>query len=308
MATHLTAALAIGTLFWAGLSAAQDPTLAAVIARAGQYAVEYEQRFSMLVAEEDYYQRAERSIQVGNPSQMQGRNPGGALDIGNDRARRLRSDYLLVRNQEGGWLPFRDVFEVDGRRLRDRQDRMLRLLLTPSPSAMEQAQRIMAESTRHNLGRVTRTINIPTLAVLLPKPGLRERFVFTEKGTEEVAGRVAWVVAYEERLRPTLVRTTGGADLPMTGTLWVDPVSGVILRTAMSVADTTVVATVDVEFREESELGLWVPAEMTESYRAPMTNDQIRCTAIYSKYRKFTVSTDEAIEKPGTKKPGGVLR
>jgi hypothetical protein len=32
----------------------------------------------------------------------------------------------------------------------------------------------MAESTRYNLGRITRTINIPTLGVILLKPGLRE--------------------------------------------------------------------------------------------------------------------------------------
>lgn len=284
---------------------AQAPLLSEVLARAGQYAVDYEQRFSMLVAEEAYDQRAQQPTQVGNASQLRGPNPGGALAIGNARARRLRSEYLLVRNDEGGWMPFRDVFEVDGRRLRDREDRMVRLLMKSSPSAVEQAQRFTAESTRYKLGRVTRTINIPTLAVLLPKPGLRERFAFTEKGTEPVAGRIARVVDYEERVRPTLVRSTAGADLPMTGTLWVDPASGVILKTAMSVADTSVVATVGVEFREEADLGLWVPAQMTEYYRAMMSADEIRCTATYSKYRKFSVSTDEVIEKPPPKKPGG---
>jgi hypothetical protein len=287
----------------------QGPTLATVIDRAAQYALTYEQRFSILVAEEDYYQRAERSIQVGNPNQlMTGRGPGGALDIGNDRARRMRSDYLLVRSDEGGWLPFRDVFEVDGRRLRDREDRMVKLLLAPSPSAMERATRIAAESARYNLGRVTRTINIPTLAVLLPRAGLRERMTFSEKGVEQVAGRAAWLVGYEERAKPTLVQSTSGVDMPMSGTLWVEPETGVILKTAMSVADTNVVATVEVDFREDEALDLWVPAEMREYYRAPASNDQIRCTATYSNYRKFSVSTDEVIEKPPPKKPGGGLR
>jgi len=288
-----------------GAVSAQAP--AAVLARAGQYAVEYERKFSMLVAEEDYLQRAERAIQVGNPSQAQGRNPGGALDIGNDRARHMRSDYLLVHSDEGGWLPFRDLFEVDGRRLRDREDRMVRLLLAPTASTLEKARRLAAESTRYNLGRVTRTINIPTLAVLLPKPGLRERFVFTDKGSEETGGRTARLLAYEERLRPTLVRSTTGVDMPMSGTLWVDPDSGVILRTDLSVADTTVTATVGVEFGPEPALDLWVPARMTEHYRTIASGDEIRCTATYSRYRKFSVSTDEVIERP-PKKPGGGLR
>ena len=97
--------------------------------------MEYEQRFSMLVAEEDYYQRSERPMEAGNPSRTRGPVAGNCWPSGNDRARRLRSDYRLVRSDEGGWLPFRDVFEVDGRRLRDREDRMVRLLLHPSLSS-----------------------------------------------------------------------------------------------------------------------------------------------------------------------------
>ena len=36
-----------------------------------------------------------------------------------------------------------------------------------------------------------------------------------------------------------------------------------------------------------------------------MSSDEIRCTATYKNYRKFSVSTDEEIEKPPTKKPPG---
>ena len=281
------------------------PPLAAVLARAGEYAVEYESRFSLLVAEEDYYQRADRPLQTGNPNQARTPNPSGSFDIGNRRARRLRSDYLLVKNDEGGWLPFRDVFEVDGRKVRDREDRMVKLLLAPSPSALEQARRLMDESTRYNLGRVVRTINIPTLAVLLVQPNLRARFVFTRDGETQVAGRAAWALRFEEFVRPTLVRTTNGADLPMSGRLWIDPATGTVLKTEMSVADSSVIATVAVEFREDTSLDLWVPAEMTEFYKATMSSDEIRCTATYKNYRKFSVSTDEEIEKPPAKKPPG---
>ena len=164
--------------------------------------IRYESRFSLLVAEEDYYQRADRPLQAGNPNQARTPNPSGGFDIGSKRARRLRSDYLLVRNEEGGWLPFRDVFEVDGRKVRDREDRMAKLLLAPSPSALEQARRLMDESTRYNLGRWRAPINIPTQPVLLVQPNLRARFVFTHDGEAQVAGRTAWALAFEERVRP----------------------------------------------------------------------------------------------------------
>ena len=134
-------ACAPGWTLTAALAAAlsQHPSLSDVLDRAGRYAVEYQQRFSMLVAEEDYYQRSERPMEAGNPSRTRGPGGGELLAAGHDRARRLRSDYRLVRSDEGGWLPFRDVFEVNGRRLRDREDRMVRLLLEPSLSSPERA-------------------------------------------------------------------------------------------------------------------------------------------------------------------------
>jgi hypothetical protein len=306
--TRVVAGVAVGWALTAAVAPgawSQDPTLAVVLGRVAQYAIEYEQRFSMLVAEEDYDQRSERPMEAGNPSRTRGPSGGELAVPNNDRARRLRSDYLLVRSDEGGWFPFRDVFEVDGRRLRDRDDRLVRLLLKPSQSSSDRAQRIMAESTRYNLGRITRTINIPTLGVILLKPGLRERFAITADGTEVVAGRQAWKLAYVELARPTLVRNVTGMDLTMRGTLWVDPATGVILKTSMWVADGAMMATVTVDFREDESVDFWVPAEMTEHYRASSGSEEIRCTATYSNYRKFSVSTDEIIDKPPPpKKPG----
>ena len=46
----------------------------------------------------------------------------------------------------------------------------------------------MAESTRHNLGSVTRTINIPTLAMMILHLRVRDRFAFTLEDLEPVAG------------------------------------------------------------------------------------------------------------------------
>jgi hypothetical protein len=47
---------------------------------------------------------------------------------------------------------------------------------------------------------------------------------------------------------------------------------------------------------------------MREHCRASTGSEEIRCTASYSNYRKFSVSTDELIEKPpAPKKPGDGL-
>jgi hypothetical protein len=285
----------------AGLTGhAQELTIAGVLARAGEYSLAYEKRFSMLVAEEHYVQRSERPGAASAPPTRG--NPITALP--GRASRTLRSDFLLVRSDTGGWMPYRDVFEVDGRQVRDREDRMVKLLLNPSASSMERAQRIMNESTRYNLGRVTRTINVPTLGILIVQPGTRDRFRIEKKGEETVGGRTAWVVSLDEQMRPTLVHTTDGRDLPMVGELWIEPSTGTVVKTMMTLTDTNVRGSVIVTYREDPALELWVPGEMVEHYRTFGSVDEIRCTATYSNYRRFSVSTGEVIQKPATKPPG----
>jgi hypothetical protein len=145
-------------------TAAQPASLGDVLARAEQYVTQYERRFSALVAEEHYV------LEVRRPAAQRG---------GVRESRTLRSDYLLVQLDAGaGWMPFRDVFEVDGRRVRDREDRLGRLFMVPATeAAFDQAVRIMADSTRYDLGGVTRTINVPTLALLFLHP---EEYAGTE--------------------------------------------------------------------------------------------------------------------------------
>jgi hypothetical protein len=83
-------------------------TLDALLQRAGAYVVEFETRFSNVVAEEHYFQRA--------PSSTRSSTSMPALV-----RREMRSDFLFVKVPgNDGWLPFRDVFEVDGRPVRDR--------------------------------------------------------------------------------------------------------------------------------------------------------------------------------------------
>ena len=65
------------------------------------------------------------------------------------RNRRLRSDFLLVSvSTAQDWVPFRDVFEVDAQPIRDREQRLSRLFLNPSPDSLQQANRIQEESAR----------------------------------------------------------------------------------------------------------------------------------------------------------------
>ncbi len=279
-------------------AASQAPTMNDVMRRAGVYALEYEQKFSLLVAEETYEQTTRSTMAAVQGGNLSTANPGGGgRELGREQRRVLKSDYLLVRLDGGGWMPFRDVFEIDGRKERNRQDRVLNLFLKPSATSLDQARRIMADSTRFNLGSVRRTINIPTLVVLFAQPDLASRFDYDREDEETVDGRPAWAFAYKDVARPSLIKTSKGEDLPLTGRLWIEPSTGVVLKTNLVAADADVRAIVTVTFREDKDLGLWVPARMEETHGS-RGSEEITCVATYSNYRRFKVATDERMKKP----------
>ena len=103
---------------------------------------------------------------------------------------------------------------------------------------------------------------------------------------------------YRESARPTLIKTTRGADLALEGSLWIEPSSGAVAKTTMNAADPAVRAIVTVTFRPDESLAIWVPEQMEEYYKASSSSDEIVATATYSKVRRFQVSTDEKIAKP----------
>ena len=99
-------------------------------------------------------------------------------------------------------MPFRDVFEVNAAKVKDREDRLVTLFLSGDETRFDQADRIMAESTRHNIGNVARTINIPTLAMMFLHPKVRDRFRFEADGDETIDGRVVRRVRLRETTKP----------------------------------------------------------------------------------------------------------
>lgn len=78
----------------------------------------------------------------------------------------LVSDFLMIRwPGEAAWFGFRDVAMVDGKPVRDRDERLVKLFTENSRNVFERADLIAAESARHNIGDVFRNINVPTQAL-----------------------------------------------------------------------------------------------------------------------------------------------
>jgi hypothetical protein len=268
-----------------------QPAMADLIDRASRYVSDYERQFWLLAMDEDYVQWLERPNNPGN--NLSRANPGGGMVAGGPNTRRVvRADYLLVQGGEGrGWVPFRDVVEVNGKELRDHDDRLVRLFRGGLENAYELADGLHAESRRHDLGNVTRTINIPMLGVMLLHPQVRERFEFKHDGDEVLAGRYVERISFREKVRPTLIKTQRGKDLALTGRMWIEPSTGVVIKTETVAADPIVRAMVTVTFRRDGALAMWVPEKMSEYYKAQIALDDIFSESTFSTPRIFQPGT-----------------
>jgi hypothetical protein len=93
--------------------------------------------------------------------------------------------------------------------------------------------------------------------------------------------------------RPTLIKTSRGRDLALTGFLWIDPFSGTVVKSELNAADPIVRCQVTVTFRRDDGLDLWVPEKMEEYYKAYSAVDDILATATYTNVRKILKSDIE---------------
>jgi hypothetical protein len=256
-------------------AAKQEPSVEDMLRRAAGYVAAFQKQLSGIVAEESYEQK------VLNER-------GKAPLIG---SRRLKSDLLLVRPLgTDRYVEFRDVFEVDGRAVRDREERLTKLFLNPPEGARSQLERVMTESARYNIGRVFRTLNTPVLALGFLASAYQPQFSFKRSRSR----KPGLILEFEERDRPTVIRTPQGADLPARGWFWIDPATGAVSKSEMVVEEPEIRATITVTYRSDPSVGFLVPAEMREMYFGK--RDRIEGRATYGRFRKFQVQVDEQIK------------
>ncbi len=266
-------------------------TLDALVARAGVYVSRFTRMFQNVVAEERYVQRTtgRQSVSVG----------GRGVSVRPDTERReLVSDFLLVKIPGlDTWVPFRDVFEVDGRPVREREARLATLILQPAYAGFEQAEAIAKESARYNIGTVERTINMPLLVLSFFDVQQQHRFSFT-LDREERAGSGVWIVAYDEQARPTVVQTPEGREWFASGQAWIDASTGTIRKTELRLLDSTLRTRITTSFHRDDRFDLDVPSEMDEEYALLKSRAVITGRASYSRFRRFDVTASEVIDTP----------
>jgi hypothetical protein len=148
------------------------------------------------------------------------------------------------------------------------------------------------DSTRYNLGDVLRDINSPTFALKLLRESDVWRFSFEKAGTEKVEGIQTWVIHFTERGTKTLVHGDHGEMLHSTGTVWIEPETGRVLKTELLVENAytqpAVKARSTVTYSPGKTLNMLLPRNMSEHYET--TRSTIDCLADYSNFRRFEVN------------------
>ncbi len=250
----LATAIALLTIIPGGDTAArQPPTLPGLLGSAAAYVAAYEEKASFLLLEESYVQWVQ--LLGGQPS----------------RDRRLRSELALVNTPHFGWIGFRDVFEVDGQRVGNRQGRLQELFAAPlTEETLGRARALANESARFNLGSVQRTVNYPTMALAFLREANQSRSAFRRNESARVDDVPTWVVEFEETRRPTLIASqpdeAGISDLPASGRFWIEPDSGRVRRSQVTFVQLRSSGSITVEYGPWPGLDLLVPVSMRESF------------------------------------------
>jgi hypothetical protein len=284
-------AIAIATVVCvADVRAQQAFTVEQLLDRATMFVEHLIIKLSRVVAEEQYVQEYLDSSIQGSRSNFQ-----GAPQV--RERRRLVGDLLLVKPSESEpWHLFRDVFEVDGRAVRDRENRLAQLFLntTDTAGAVKRAQQIAAESSRFNIKQIG-TVDNPLLALGLLQRAYRPRFRFTLRGRDVAIGENVWIVEYRETGRPTLMRGSGDTDIEARGKYWIDSTNGHIAKTELMFNALGTESSVTTTFEMDERLGTPVPVEMR--FKRGGSLNEVRGVATYGRFRQFEVATEETIQK-----------
>lgn len=263
--------LLVALLGWTWLqSTPQTTTIDEVMDRATAYAAQYEEQLTSIIADETYDQTATVSRFRQN----------GTLysDI---RKRRLQADFLIT-TVDNSHVAIRNVHQVDGMTIESAS--------SISIESKDSIPELLAESSRFNIG-IQRNFNLPTFALEVLRNGNRKRFHFDRAGEEEINRVHVWKIAFNEVTGPALVRNLSGADFLSSGTLWIEPDSGRVLRTEMRSegvsAGSPLTVTAYVTYTSSADLGFLVPVTMVENYNQPHVT--LECRAEYSNFHQFEV-------------------
>jgi hypothetical protein len=224
------------------LAAAQKPAVADILKVAGDYLLQYGEKLSTVAAEEEYTQRD--------------------LDV-RQGSRRLRSDFVLIGHKGGSISTFRDVFEVDGSAVRQRDDRLLKVFDTVMVSAAHgEASTWTEEAARYYLSPNLRLLDLPTTALEFLRPVNQDACDFSVERVRNENGKQVATLTFKARTTEGVLATPEGAITE--GRVWVEVSTGTIRQTELLVHGKGYSFRTTTKYAHEPALDLWLPTELVQ--------------------------------------------
>ena len=269
------------------LHAQADDPVRVLLAKAGEYVTQYRKDFTGVVGELHETQRIIR--------------PDGTLK----RERLLVCDVLLVPAYDpltrlpASTRAFRDVISVDGKPVRDRDERLRKLFLSGSRDALDQAIRVAREGARYDIGmrHVFDTLMLP-LRILEPTVVTRFRFTQTADG-----------LTFQETQSPALFRSRALfenelKDMFLSGSFVMNERDGAVREASLRAGSDAIEFGVALRYVEQPDIKMLVPVDATETLRQPgrPNADHTVVTGVYTNFRRFQVTTSEQIADPPPKR------
>jgi hypothetical protein len=265
MRTAVGAAVVALDLIAAAPASGQSPPLNELMRRVGAYVARFVNDFSNVVAEEEYEQRFKSG-------------PG---------RRRLKSDFLLVGYPGNATLlmTFRDVREVDGKPVGDKEQRITQLFLQPFDDAVTRAREIHRDGLRYNLPNAR--LADPLAVLVFLQSSYQQRFRFTREGLDRKLGK---------DVREINMIQVGAPGVPVQARAWVSEASGEVMKTELRGGFGPKASVTTTTFTADATMGLRVPTQMREI--VPLGFDEFAGTATYGNMRRFQVRIESEVGVP----------
>ena len=237
---------------WTLVAGAQQPQLADILKNAAAYLSDYSQKLAV-TAEEDYVQRDTTTSSA---------------------PRRMVSDMVMVGIGNGVVIGHRDVFAVDASKIRERDERLLKLFRVPNPSSgQEAAKAIEQESAHYYLSPNLRTLDAPGLALEFLREANQPHSEFGIEGIRKSGDAQIATIRFTERATSRILPTPEGSKT--SGKFWIDVASGAVTQTELTVDHREYFRFhIATKFAKDPAVDAWVPAEVLQDVdiRTPTKN------------------------------------
>lgn len=216
----------------------------------------------------------------------------------------LRSEFLLVQHptEKRNWLAYRDVLEVDGKKLENHQQRLQQLFVSPTVENWRLVGEIASASQQYHLEGANVSVTNPFVVVALTDRYYRPRMQFKLGKEDKDVGPNVWTMTFQEPEAKEAVTVNGAQTLrnvePLLqkdlarGTVWIEVGTGRILKTQLRMGDGLGAPTSATTFRYDDKLGVAVPVEMKTTWtNGTGSRSAVSGTAKYTSFRQFGIQT-----------------